>query len=90
MPGAIVSRFGLRSEAEQTNENLQARRDHSALVSPLARAGEAEDVAALALFLASDESGFITGQSIPVDGGWLAIDARLAAHVPPAVQQPPD
>lgn len=90
VPGAIVSRFGLRSEAEQTNENLQARRDHSALVSPLARAGEAEDIAALALFLASDESGFITGQSIPVDGGWLAIDARLAAHVPPAAQQPPN
>ena len=90
VPGAIVSRFGLPSEAEQTDENLQARRDHSALVSPVARAGEAEDVASLALFLASDESGFITGQSIPVDGGWLAIDARLAAHVPPAVQQPPD
>lgn len=36
---------------------------------PLARVGTPMDVANLALFLASDESGFITGQNIVVDGG---------------------
>ena len=36
---------------------------------PLKRPGEAEDVAALAGFLASDEAGYITGQVIAVDGG---------------------
>lgn len=36
---------------------------------PLGRAGQAEDVAALAAFLASDEAAYITGQVINVDGG---------------------
>ena len=34
--------------------------------------GEPEDVAAAALFLASDDSRFITGAVLPVDGGWTA------------------
>lgn len=36
---------------------------------PVARLGKPQDVAALVAFLASDEAGFITGQSINVDGG---------------------
>ena len=36
---------------------------------PLGRIGQPEDIAALLLFLASDESNFITGQIIYVDGG---------------------
>ena len=38
---------------------------------PLGRMGTAEDIARVALFLASDESSFITGSIIPVDGGTL-------------------
>lgn len=34
------------------------------------RRGTADDIAAAILFLASDAAGFITGQSIAVDGGW--------------------
>ena len=36
---------------------------------PLGRLGKPEDVAALALFLASDDAAFITGAAIPIDGG---------------------
>ncbi|MDD3194084.1 MAG: 3-oxoacyl-ACP reductase FabG [Oscillospiraceae bacterium] len=38
--------------------------------TPLGRLGTGNDVAALALFLASDQAGFITGQVICVDGGF--------------------
>jgi len=38
---------------------------------PLARFGDAKDIAALALFLASDESSYITGQVISVNGGMV-------------------
>lgn len=38
--------------------------------SPLKRAGQPEDIASVALFLASDDSSFIDGQIIKVDGGF--------------------
>jgi NAD(P)-dependent dehydrogenase (short-subunit alcohol dehydrogenase family) len=39
---------------------------------PLARYGEPDEVAAVALFLASDDASFLTGQTISVDGGFSA------------------
>jgi NAD(P)-dependent dehydrogenase (short-subunit alcohol dehydrogenase family) len=39
---------------------------------PIGRAGEPEDIARAALFLASDASGFVTGQALAVDGGLMA------------------
>jgi 2-keto-3-deoxy-L-fuconate dehydrogenase len=45
---------------------------HAAFISrqPMGRLGTAEEVAALVVYLASDESSFITGQAINIDGGW--------------------
>jgi 2-keto-3-deoxy-L-fuconate dehydrogenase len=37
---------------------------------PMGRVGKPEEIAALALYLAADESGFTTGQVFPIDGGW--------------------
>jgi len=36
------------------------------------RAGVPDDLAGVSVFLASESSSYITGQSIYVDGGWLA------------------
>lgn len=39
---------------------------------PMGRLGKAEEIASLALYLASDESAFVTGQEFIIDGGWTA------------------
>ena len=41
-------------------------------ITPMARAGEADEVAQLVLFLASEASGFITGEDFVIDGGFTA------------------
>jgi len=46
-----------------------ARRDFIAR-QPMGRLARAEEIAALAVYLASDESGFMTGNAIAIDGGW--------------------
>jgi NAD(P)-dependent dehydrogenase (short-subunit alcohol dehydrogenase family) len=41
-------------------------------VHPIGRLGQPEDIAGLAVYLASDESSWVTGAVFPVDGGYLA------------------
>jgi NAD(P)-dependent dehydrogenase (short-subunit alcohol dehydrogenase family) len=41
-------------------------------IIPMGRIGRPEEVASVALFLASDESSYVSGAVIPVDGGMLA------------------
>jgi 3(or 17)beta-hydroxysteroid dehydrogenase len=43
-----------------------------AAIAPLGRIGTGDDIAAMAVFLASDESGFVTGGEFLVDGGTMA------------------
>jgi NAD(P)-dependent dehydrogenase (short-subunit alcohol dehydrogenase family) len=50
-------------------ENPEAAKQISMGV-PLGRLAEPEDIARAALFLASDDSDYITGTVMPVDGGW--------------------
>ena len=42
-------------------------------VHPIGRLGQPEDIAGLAVYLASDESSWVTGSVFPVDGGYLAV-----------------
>jgi NAD(P)-dependent dehydrogenase (short-subunit alcohol dehydrogenase family) len=50
--------------------------DH--LPTPMGRWGEPAELAAAALFLASDEASFVTGAALPVDGGYSASGPLLA------------
>jgi len=45
---------------------------------PLGRLGSVEDIANAALFLASDEAAFITGQTLVVDGGQVLPESLSA------------
>lgn len=40
---------------------------------PMRRAGQSEEVAEAALFLASDAASYVTGAIISVDGVWIAV-----------------
>lgn len=69
-PGGIVTGLsGFRSSPDETRALLSR-------IHPVNRAGEPVDIANAALWLASDESTFVTGQAIVVDGGWIGVDAR--------------
>ena len=63
-PGIVKTDFNI-----DLWKNPEAARQIS-LGVPLGRLAEPEDIARAALFLASDDSGYITGAVIPVDGGW--------------------
>ncbi len=49
-----------------------AKRDAILARTPLGRVGEPQDVARAVAFLASDAASWITGVTLPVDGGFLA------------------
>ena len=71
-PGPILTPIWTKITGA-TGEGLQAMENQIAARVPMKRAGRPEDVAAAALFLASDESSYVTGVDLPVDGGVLAI-----------------
>ena len=58
------------------HERLRATGDYQAAVKaftarqPMGRLAEAHEIAALVVYLASDESAFMTGQAVTIDGGW--------------------
>ncbi|WP_246632489.1 SDR family NAD(P)-dependent oxidoreductase [Pseudonocardia nigra] len=59
--------------ADEDNRRKQAKLERNlARATPLPRAGTPEDVARAALFLASDEGGFVNGHDLVVDGGRIA------------------
>ena len=60
------------AEPDRVQVALERLRNANEDNQPLARSGEPEDIANMVLFLASDDSQWITGQAMEVDGGLLA------------------
>jgi 2-keto-3-deoxy-L-fuconate dehydrogenase len=69
-PGAVDTPLLRRSFARHADQNTV--REASRQRHAMKRFGQPEEVASAALYLASDESSFVTGVVLPVDGGWLA------------------
>lgn len=68
---AIVETEFVKKLFDQSERGEKAR-DARLSTLPLGRFGQSQDVAELAVFLASDESSWMTGTAIPVDGGLSA------------------
>jgi NAD(P)-dependent dehydrogenase (short-subunit alcohol dehydrogenase family) len=65
-PGPIITPMTEGTRADEQRHQVTLSR------IPLGRYGEPEDVAYGVLFLASDESSFMTGSELVIDGGWTA------------------
>lgn len=69
LPGPIRTPFYDRMLRSKTDEEKDAFFDAVGKTTPLQRVGVPEDIAGVALFLASELSAYVTGASIPVGGG---------------------
>ena len=67
-PGAVATNIG--SSMTNLSENGFKRQQLGMAINP--RVGQPDEIAQLALFLGSDESSFINGQIVAIDGGWTA------------------
>ncbi len=66
-PGVVVTNLHRRSGMADANYEMFL--EHSKTTHPLGRTGTPEEIAELIAFLASDRAGWITGETISIDGG---------------------
>lgn len=63
----------VREQAARNGASVEATHAAFAARQPLGRLGRAEEIAAVAVHLAADESAFITGTTAVIDGGWSTL-----------------
>lgn len=77
-PGVIKTRMTDNIIKELSQANAISESDAEALMAaavPFGERGDPDDIAHLILYLASDESRYMTGSELKIDGGWLIKDA---------------
>ncbi len=82
---------GLAPGATNVERNLRDDPNYAkawAPLIPLGRIAEPDEMVGPAVFLASDDSAHMTGQTIYVDGGWTSVGAFPESYVESAVDQP--
>jgi NAD(P)-dependent dehydrogenase (short-subunit alcohol dehydrogenase family) len=70
-PGYINTPMA-EQEAKEIGMTIKQYFDRAIRMTPLGHVGEPDDVAFIVVYLASDESKFVTGAEFVVDGGWTA------------------
>ncbi|HZQ34468.1 MAG TPA: glucose 1-dehydrogenase [Dehalococcoidia bacterium] len=75
-PGGIATPLVLENPRFLTTVPREVQLENMAQIQPIRRAGQPLDIAQAALWLASDESSFVTGQALVVDGGYVVDAAR--------------
>jgi NAD(P)-dependent dehydrogenase (short-subunit alcohol dehydrogenase family) len=72
-PGVVVTELQTATNAVA---DYPAFLERSKITHPLGRVGQPEEIASLVLFLLSDEANWITGATVPIDGGRALLSAR--------------
>lgn len=71
-PGTIETPLVDELAGTKEEEGGKEFREAQKWVTPMGRLGSPDEIASVALFLASDESSYVTGEDIAVDGGIMA------------------
>ena len=80
-PGPVDTPFS------RERHTAEARADYQRTI-PMARYGESEEIARAVAFLAAEESGYISGHTLFVDGGYMAAGMGVStAHSAAAIRR---
>ncbi len=78
VPADVGDAGQVRALVAETVKRFGGMKERMLMRTPLGRIAEAEEIARVAVFLASDEASYVTGTTIYADGGRLALNGIMA------------